>query len=104
MNILAWLIVGLIAGLAAKALLPGDEAGDLVLTALWGIAGAVARGLLSVAIGLGSGKRGLRVRHRGAFQRLARRLCSGVIVSSSATAISRPKAAAKAMHASELDP
>jgi uncharacterized membrane protein YeaQ/YmgE (transglycosylase-associated protein family) len=55
LNIIAWIIVGLIAGLIAKALVPGDDPGGLILTTLLGIAGAIVGGFLSVALGLGNG-------------------------------------------------
>ena len=54
-NILAWLVTGLIAGLIAKALVPGNDPGGLILTILLGIAGALVGGFLSVALGFGDG-------------------------------------------------
>jgi uncharacterized membrane protein YeaQ/YmgE (transglycosylase-associated protein family) len=58
MNILAWLLVGLIGGGIARLLmadtLPGGIAG-IVLTVLVGIAGAIVGGFISVALGLGNG-------------------------------------------------
>ncbi|MPZ49868.1 MAG: GlsB/YeaQ/YmgE family stress response membrane protein [Dehalococcoidia bacterium] len=55
MNILAWLITGLVAGLIAKALMPGNDPGGIILTILLGIAGALVGGFLSVALGFGNG-------------------------------------------------
>lgn len=55
MNIIAWIVVGLIAGAIAKALMPGDDPGGIFLTILIGIAGAIVGGFLSVALGLGNG-------------------------------------------------
>lgn len=55
MNIIAWIIVGLVAGALAKALMPGDDPGGIVVTILLGIAGAIVGGFLSVALGLGNG-------------------------------------------------
>ena len=55
MNILAWIVVGLIGGLLAKALMPGDDPGGLIITILLGIAGAIVGGFLSVALGIGNG-------------------------------------------------
>jgi uncharacterized membrane protein YeaQ/YmgE (transglycosylase-associated protein family) len=54
-NILAWLITGMIAGAIAKALMPGNDPGGLILTVVLGIAGAIVGGFLSVALGLGNG-------------------------------------------------
>jgi uncharacterized membrane protein YeaQ/YmgE (transglycosylase-associated protein family) len=53
--IIFWVIVGLIAGVLAKFLLPGDDPGGLIVTILIGIAGAVVGGFLIRAIGLGGG-------------------------------------------------
>ena len=55
MNIIAWIVVGLIGGALAKLLMPGKDPGGVLLTILLGIAGAILGGLLSVAIGIGNG-------------------------------------------------
>ena len=41
MSILATIIIGLIVGIVAKFLLPGDDPGGIIVTTLLGIAGAV---------------------------------------------------------------
>lgn len=43
---IGWIVLGLIAGLLAKFILPGDDPGGLVVTTLLGIAGAFAGGKL----------------------------------------------------------
>jgi len=50
MGIIAFIILGLLAGLIAKALLPGDDPGGLIVTTLIGIAGALIGGFLAAAI------------------------------------------------------
>ena len=55
MGILAWLVVGLVAGVIAKALMPGNDPGGIIVTILLGIAGAIVGGFLSVALGFGNG-------------------------------------------------
>ena len=47
MNIIAWVVVGLIAGALAKFLLPGDDPGGCIVTTLIGIVGAILGGFLS---------------------------------------------------------
>jgi uncharacterized membrane protein YeaQ/YmgE (transglycosylase-associated protein family) len=50
MGIIAFIILGLLAGLIAKAILPGDDPGGLIATALIGIAGALIGGFLASAL------------------------------------------------------
>jgi uncharacterized membrane protein YeaQ/YmgE (transglycosylase-associated protein family) len=50
MGIIAWIILGLLAGALAKALLPGDDPGGLIVTTIIGIVGAILGGLVARAI------------------------------------------------------
>ena len=52
MGILSWIAVGLVAGLIAKALMPGRDPGGIIVTILIGIAGAMVGGLVAVGVGL----------------------------------------------------
>jgi len=49
-GIIAFIILGLIAGVIAKAILPGKDPGGIIVTTLIGIAGALIGGLLAGAI------------------------------------------------------
>lgn len=60
MGIISWIVVGLIAGLLAKFLLPGDDPGGLIVTTLIGMAGAVVGGILIGVLG-GTGATGFNV-------------------------------------------
>ena len=63
MGILAWIVVGLLAGALAKALMPGDDPGGIILTMLLGIVGALVGGWLAVTIGFAdSGVSGFDIR------------------------------------------
>jgi uncharacterized membrane protein YeaQ/YmgE (transglycosylase-associated protein family) len=54
MSIIGWIILGLIAGLIARAILPGRQAGGWIVTILLGIVGALLGGWLgSVLFGVG---------------------------------------------------
>ena len=53
MEILAWVVLGLIAGAIAKWIMPGNDPGGWIITILLGIAGAVVGGFLAGLIGLG---------------------------------------------------
>ncbi|HXV35477.1 MAG TPA: GlsB/YeaQ/YmgE family stress response membrane protein [Gaiellaceae bacterium] len=53
MGIFAWIILGLLAGLIAKALLPGEDPGGIIVTTLLGIAGALVGGFVVRALGFG---------------------------------------------------
>jgi uncharacterized membrane protein YeaQ/YmgE (transglycosylase-associated protein family) len=50
MGIIAFIILGLLAGLIAKALLPGDDPSGLIVTTIIGIVGALLGGFLAAAI------------------------------------------------------
>jgi len=54
-GILAWIIFGLIAGLIAKALMPGKDPGGCIITTLLGIVGAVIGGFIGRSL-LGYGQ------------------------------------------------
>ena len=47
MGIIAFIILGLLAGAIAKALLPGDDPGGFIVTAIIGIVGALLGGFLA---------------------------------------------------------
>jgi uncharacterized membrane protein YeaQ/YmgE (transglycosylase-associated protein family) len=46
MGILAWIVIGLIAGLLARLVMPGDDPGGIIITILIGIAGAFVGGFV----------------------------------------------------------
>jgi len=48
---LGWILIGLIAGLIAKALLPGRDPGGCIVTILLGVGGAVVAGFLGQQLG-----------------------------------------------------
>lgn len=50
MGIIAFIILGLLAGVIAKALLPGADPGGMIVTAVIGIVGALLGGLLAAAL------------------------------------------------------
>lgn len=53
MGIIAWIVLGLIAGLIARALIRDEPAGGIIVTALVGVVGAVAAGFVAQALGFG---------------------------------------------------
>ena len=55
--LIGWIIFGLIAGLIAKAIMPGKDPGGAIITILLGIAGAVIGGFLGRTL-LGYGTTG----------------------------------------------
>lgn len=50
MGIIAFLILGLLAGLIAKALMPGPDPGGLLVAMAIGVVGALAGGFLAAAL------------------------------------------------------
>jgi len=53
MGIIGWIILGLLAGLIAKAILPGDQPGGIIVTTIVGVVGAIIAGFIAQAIGFG---------------------------------------------------
>ena len=60
MGLISWMVVGLIAGLLAKWIMPGSGPGGLVLTTILGMAGASIGGFLVGLLG-GTGATGFNV-------------------------------------------
>jgi len=54
MGILSWIVLGLIAGLLAKLLLPGRDPGGFIITILLGIGGAFVGGWVGTQLGIAS--------------------------------------------------
>ena len=50
MGIIGWIVLGAFAGMIAKAVLPGDDPGGVVVTTIIGIVGAVLGGLVALAL------------------------------------------------------
>ena len=50
MGIIAFIILGAIAGAIAKALLPGDDPGGFIITTIIGVVGAILGGFLAAAL------------------------------------------------------
>lgn len=53
MGIIGWIVLGLLAGMIAKAIMPGAERGGCIVTTLLGIVGALLGGFLATAFGFG---------------------------------------------------
>ncbi|HZB70790.1 MAG TPA: GlsB/YeaQ/YmgE family stress response membrane protein [Acidimicrobiales bacterium] len=50
MGIIGFIVLGLIAGAIAKAIMPGDDPGGIVVTMLIGVAGALLGGFVAAAL------------------------------------------------------
>lgn len=46
MGILGWIVLGLVAGAIAKAIMPGKQGGGIILTLVLGVVGALVGGFL----------------------------------------------------------
>jgi uncharacterized membrane protein YeaQ/YmgE (transglycosylase-associated protein family) len=51
MAILAWIVIGLVVGVLAKLVMPGQDPGGIVVTILLGIGGAFVGGAIGRALG-----------------------------------------------------
>lgn len=52
MDILLWVVFGLVVGIVAKLLMPGRDPGGIILTIVIGIVGALLGGWIGRALGL----------------------------------------------------
>ena len=90
MGILAWILLGLVAGALAKFIMPGQQGGGIILTIVLGVVGALVGGFLGTYVfGFGDISRvrfaqhsdrgrwslagAVRVRARGSRSRITRR-------------------------------
>jgi uncharacterized membrane protein YeaQ/YmgE (transglycosylase-associated protein family) len=48
---LGWIVIGALAGIIAKAIMPGKDPGGCIVTILLGVAGAAVAGFLGNALG-----------------------------------------------------
>jgi uncharacterized membrane protein YeaQ/YmgE (transglycosylase-associated protein family) len=60
MGIISWIVVGLVAGLLARWVMPGEDPGGVIVTILVGMAGASVGGFIVSILG-GTGATGFNV-------------------------------------------
>jgi len=51
-SFLGWIVIGLVAGILGKIIMPGKDPGGIIVTILIGIAGALLAGFVSPYLGL----------------------------------------------------
>ena len=54
MGILSWIVLGLVAGVLAKFIMPGRDPGGLIITILLGVGGAFVGGWIGTRLGIAS--------------------------------------------------
>ena len=54
MGFLTWILLGLVAGVLAKWLMPGKDGGGFFMTVILGIAGAFVGGYIGSMLGIGA--------------------------------------------------
>ena len=53
MGIISWIVFGLLAGILAKFVMPGDDGGGFVKTTVLGVGGALVGGFIGTRLGFG---------------------------------------------------
>lgn len=53
MGWLVWIVLGLVAGIIAKLIMPGRDPGGFIVTIILGIVGALVGGFISTRLGFG---------------------------------------------------
>ena len=54
MGFLTWILLGLVAGILAKWIMPGKDGGGFIMTVLLGVAGAFVGGYIGSKLGIGA--------------------------------------------------
>jgi len=53
MGIISWIVFGLLAGILAKFVMPGEDGGGFIRTTFLGVAGAMVGGFIGTRLGFG---------------------------------------------------
>ena len=77
--ILGWIIFGLIAGVIAKAIMPGRDPGGAIVTILLGIAGAIIGGFIGRAL-LGYGRTGDGISEPGTIMSMVLAIIGAIVL------------------------
>lgn len=79
-DLIAWIIVGLVAGAIAKLLMPGRDPGGLIITIVIGIVGALLAGFLAHLLRLADETKSISLNDRGFWMKVAFGAIGAIII------------------------
>lgn len=79
-DIISWIVVGLIAGVIAKVLMPGRDPGGCIITILIGIVGAFLAGFLAHVLRIADETKAVSVNDRGFLTKIGFGIVGAIII------------------------
>lgn len=79
-DIISWVVVGLIAGVIAKVIMPGRDPGGCIITILIGIAGAFLAGFLAHVLRIADETKTVSLNDKGFLTKIGFGIAGAIII------------------------